>query len=102
MFPTEPFTYDGAVSIVYLRDFPLTDADRERYYVYEDGEIRGPYIDPRDGMNKAASDMLLGYARGAGQSCGKALMALLKAYLDDSIEESRLKEFESLGYEYIK
>ncbi len=102
VFPTEPFTYDGAVSIVYLRDFPLTDADRERYYVYEDGEIRGPYIDPRDGMNKAASDMLLGYARGAGQSCGKALMALLKAYLDDSIEESRLKEFESLGYEYIK
>ena len=102
VFPAEAFSYDGAVSIVCLRDFPLTDADRERYYVYEDGEIRGPYIDPRDGMSKAASDMLLGYAKGQSQGCAEVLMALLKAYLDDSIEESKLKEFESLGYEYLK
>lgn len=78
--PLEPFSYDGAISIVYLRNFPLTELEQGRYYVYSDGETRVPYVDPEDGISKAPDCGILGYSKGRQKGCGELLMEMLWDY----------------------
>ncbi|MCD7785535.1 MAG: hypothetical protein LUH18_08195 [Oscillospiraceae bacterium] len=87
--------YDGARSIVYAHDYSLADLDYQRYYTYESGEIRNPYIDPEDGLCKAATADLVLYSEGA--TCVDLMLELINVYIADDLDESELEALTSDG-----
>ena len=76
--------YKGAFSVVYLRDYPMSDADRWHYMGYEDGTITTTYLDPADGMSKSAVTDLVVYA--ADQSCVDLLTLAAPAMIAEELD----------------
>ena len=94
--------YSDPVSIVFLRDYPLTGRDQWHYYSYEDGSITTVLLDPADGMSKSAVDSLMGYS--ASHGCGQILLELAPVFTADMLDTDMLldlshKGIESLWYE---
>ncbi len=81
------FTY--AVSIVYLKDYPLGNGDEGSYYVWEDGTIRFPYIDPADGLCKSAIPEVA--ASSSALSCAELALKIAPIYISDALDETALQ-----------
>ena len=64
-------TYSGVMSMVSLRDYPMSADDRWHYHVYEDGSITSIYLDPASGLSQASVSDLLVYDE--EMSCGELL-----------------------------
>lgn len=64
--------YASPISIVYLRDYPMSQQDRWHYYAFESGEIATIFLDPADGMSKSSIDSLVSYSETAG--CAEILL----------------------------
>ena len=82
-------SYSSPMSIVSLRDFPLSDEDRWHYYSYANGGITTVFLDPADGVSKSAVDSLMAY--GESLSCGEILLRLAPVFTADSLDEGALK-----------
>lgn len=87
-------SHTGARSIVALRGYPLTNLDGDRYAVRRDGEIRVPYLDPADGLPRAAAADLVACAGDRG--CADILLALAPAYIADTLDRSALLALEGV------
>lgn len=87
--------YTGRKSIVYLRNYPMNSPDFQHYYEFEDGRIRMPYLDTKDGMERTALNNLVCYSADAG--CSEILMEMIPVYITDEFEESRLSEAKKRG-----
>ena len=88
--------YDRALSIVYLRDYPVNSSlDWQHYYVFRDGEIRTAYIDVADGYSKSAVNNLVSYSRESG--CAEVLLHVMPVYIRDRFEEEQLAELARKG-----
>lgn len=70
----DDFTYTGPMSIVTLRDYPLTEKDSLHYYQFVSGEIRTCYLDPADGKCKSTVHELT--ETSADKSCGELLLKI--------------------------
>ncbi|MCD8327122.1 MAG: hypothetical protein LUC90_10715 [Lachnospiraceae bacterium] len=83
--------YAGAVSCVYLHDYPLTDEDlTSRYYVYNDGEIRSLFIDPEDGCSKASVPELV--ACSETLSCEETALKAAGIFIAEEFDGEALAE----------
>lgn len=89
--------YDAALSTVSLRAYPASANDALRFYRYQDGSIRSPYLDLADGRCKSALDDLTAYSARCG--CGEILLKLLPVFVADSFDEAALT---ALGREDIQ
>ena len=86
-------TYSGAMSMICLRDYPMGSADRWHYYAYEDGSITSIYLDPADGLSKAAVTDLVVYDR--EMSCGELLTLAAPAMIAESFDAAPLAAAEA-------
>lgn len=77
-------SYTGPMSIVYLRGYPMNVLDSQHYYELEDGQVRSAYVDPADGLCRAACGDLLAYARDRG--CAETLLALRPVYVAEELD----------------
>lgn len=91
----ETLRFSTAVSLVYLHDYPLGDADAGNYYVREDGAIRFPYIDPADGLCKSAIPEIA--ASSAEMGCAEIALKLAPLYISNTLDEARLQALELEG-----
>lgn len=91
--------YSGAMSIVYLRDYPMGELDVLHYRERSDGRTVTAYVDPADGVSRAAASQLVAYS--AEESCAQVLMSVLDLYVADSLEEDALLALPSQGVELI-
>lgn len=82
--------YNGMYSIVNLKSFPLNDSDSSRYYTLDNGEIRPPYVDIKDGMPKCALPALTAYSSEKG--CGQVALAIADIYIAEYFDSNRLSE----------
>ena len=81
---------DGGAAVVSLRAFPAEAGDGN-YYVFRDGSVRGPHIDPEDGMAREAMPSLTGISKDL--TCGELLAKLLPLYIaPDFAPESALEK----------
>lgn len=80
--------YTGPMSIVNLRNYPMTDADRWHYFSYADGRITTTFVDPADGTSKSSTDNLVSYSGDAG--CAQILLEIAPIYLADELDETAL------------
>lgn len=81
--------YAGPMSIVSLRDYPMTTQDRWHYFAFSDGRIVTAYVDPADGVSKSALHNLLVYAPDAG--CAQLALEASAVYLQDAFRPEALQ-----------
>lgn len=93
------FSYTSPASIVYLRDYPLSEEDRWHYYGYENGDITTIFLDPADGVSKSAVDSLTGYSTSLG--CAEILLQLAPVFTADTLNRDELISLASTGIETI-
>ncbi len=80
--------YNKPISIVFLRNYPMSDQDQRHYYRFSNGRIVTSCIDPQDGMSKSAVDNVVSYSYQAG--CAEILMQLAPVYLQDTFHADAL------------
>ena len=93
--PAGVMRYSGTKSIVTLRSYPLSALDSERFYVRQDGQIRTAYLDPADGLTRAAANDLTAYSDAMG--CAELLLRLAPVYLADSLDPTALEALAGEG-----
>lgn len=91
------FNYQGPLSIVQLRSYPLS-GDSEAYYLYEDGTAVSLFLAP-DGICRTAVDCLTGYSPSSG--CARLALELSPVYLQDALEAQPLRELSRQGIHTI-
>lgn len=87
--------YQGPMSIVSLRDYPVSGQDADRFYRTESGEIRVPYVDPVDGRSRTAVPNLACYAGDKG--CGEILLEMAPVYIAEDFQKDALAGLEKEG-----
>lgn len=77
--PAANLHYQGPMSIVRMRDFPLNERDLLYYRALPGGEMRSCYLDPADALCKSAVDNLICYDREMG--CAQLLLEMIPVYI---------------------
>jgi len=80
--------YTGVRSIVYLRNYMMSEKDAYHYYEMDDGEIRTMYLDPADGLCKSAINDLVSYSE--EKSCAEVLLSVRDIYIAESLDTDKL------------
>ena len=91
--------YQGAISMVFLRNYMVNSLDIQHYYAFENGEVRTCYIDVSDGLCKEALDNFVCYSYDVG--CAEMLMNMQPIYVADTLDTARLKQLTEKKIEYI-
>lgn len=102
VYQAETMRYTGPESIVFLRGYPLNSLDSRHYYELADGQIRTPYLDIADGLNRSALDNLVMYSGDLG--CAELALRAAPVYIADSFREDALRALaeEGIGSIYFK
>lgn len=90
VYPAAVMEYEGAVSIVSLRDYKRNEQDQRWMYEYEDGVTRTSYLGLEDGRCKSALHDLTVCAKGKG--CAELLLSVIPYYLTSGDNGSLHKE----------
>lgn len=87
--------YQGPMSLVSLRAFPLNEADGQRYCRLQNGQIRTAYLDPRDGLCKSAVSALTCYSE--NRTCAQLAMEMGPIFIADALEPGALEQLAEEG-----
>ncbi|MBR4889544.1 MAG: hypothetical protein IKU17_10410 [Clostridia bacterium] len=90
VFMAATMQYSQPMSIVFLRNFPMTSRDSSDYFVYSDRTITTARVDPADGMSKSATDNLVVYGSGVG--CAEIALKAAPIYVCDTWNAASLQE----------
>ena len=91
--------YQGARSIVCLRDHAVEGLDGQRIYRLKNGEVRTAYLSPEDGLCRSAVHDLTGYSTGLG--CGEMALKLAPVYVADTLDAGALDGLAREGLQSI-
>lgn len=91
--------YTGAMSLVFLRNYPMNSLDEMHYYELADGQIRTPYVDAADGLSKTARNELVCFSQ--TQSCAQIALRVLPLYSTDSLDVRVLSELSPKGIDSV-
>ena len=86
-------TYEGPKSIVFFHAYQAGSPDTYRYYQYQDGTMRTPYLSASDGKDHTAASELIVYSGEYG--CADTLLAALSDYQAESLSGESLKTLAS-------
>lgn len=86
---SETLRFSDAVSLVYLKDYPIGNGDISNYYVREDGTIRFPYVDSADGLCKSSIPELA--ASSTTLSCAGIAIRVAPIFISETFDESALQ-----------
>lgn len=100
VYPAAVMEYTGPMSVVMLRDYPLSGLDVMHYYELSSGEIRTPYLDPADGRSRNAVHNLVCYAK--SKSCGETLLKIAPIYIADALQAEALERLTAEGIQSIR
>ncbi len=80
--------YAKPMSIVALRDYPMSDHDRWHYYAYDSGRIVTDFLDPTTCKSRAALDTLFSYSTELG--CAEILLEIAPVFTAETFESAVL------------
>ncbi len=87
IYPAAQMVYTGPAGIVELCAY---GTGGPYYYMFQNGEIRTPYLDTRDGLCKSAVADLICYSH--SRSCAEILLRMVPVYIADSFQAEKLTE----------
>lgn len=90
VYITGVMDYQGPMSIVVLRNYPLSDKDRWHYYAYESGAITTAMVDPADGLSKSATNNLVVYGKDKG--CAELLLKTAPVFVTEEFQSKPLQD----------
>lgn len=93
--PAAVMEYQGPKSLVYLRNYGISQLDQWHYYQYGSGEIRTPYLDVDDGLCKSSRNDLVCLSK--EQSCAQVLLQIIPVYIADSFQEEAVGKWREKG-----
>lgn len=85
----------GPQSMVYFRNYRMSDLDTLHYYSLSDGEVRTSYVDVIDGVSKEATDSF--YAYGKNRTCADVLMQAVSVYVAEELSAEAVRELAVKG-----
>lgn len=80
--------YGAPATIVFLRNYPMSNRDSGDYYLYSDETITHTFIDPADGFCRTATDNLVSY--GKDTSCAEVAMKLAPVFIGEAVDTDAL------------
>lgn len=92
--PVSTLSFAGETSVVFLRGYPPAES-AGGYYVYADGTIRSPYIDPAGGLDRTAIPEIAGYSFTKG--CADTAILLAGAFIGEGFSASSLEALANSG-----
>lgn len=100
VYPAGVMNYQGPRSMVYLRDYPLSEGDGRRMYRLETGEVRTSYLSPGDGRCKSAVHDLIVYSDRLG--CAEIALQAAPIYVTDTLNVSALERLADSGTQSVR
>lgn len=88
------FFYSAPLSIVSLRDYPMSEQDKWSYYAYGDGSFTSVYLD-MDGMSRSSLDGITAYSKEAG--CAEMALKLAPVFIADAFDAQALERLAEEG-----
>lgn len=76
--------YDQPMSIVFLRDYPMSSRDKWSYRTFADKWIVTSYADPTDGLYRCATDSLVAYS--TERTCGEIALAAAPLFIAEDLD----------------
>jgi len=89
MYCTEP------MAIVFLRNYPMVEADQWHYYAYASGDAVTAMLDPADGMSKSTVNDLVAYSR--QQGCAEVLLQTAPIWIAEELRPDALDALTGQG-----
>ena len=87
--------YGGPSAFVIARGYPVNDSDTDLYYLYRDGRVVTPYVDPADGLDHMPQEETVFY--GYSASCAEVLMKVYPTFLSGKLTEEEALKLASDG-----
>lgn len=91
--------YERPISIVSLRDYPMSQKDQFHYYAFQNGSVVSTLVDPTDGVSKSAIDSLVGYSYDLG--CAEILLRQTPVFVAETLDEAALAAMKAEGINSI-
>jgi len=95
IYQTAVMQCKGPQSMIYFRDYMMSDMDWQHYYVLSNGEMRTSYVDVADGLSKEATDSF--YAYGRNMTCAEVLLKAIPAYIAEELSEKIVEALAGTG-----
>ncbi|MCD7806238.1 MAG: hypothetical protein LUH19_02735 [Lachnospiraceae bacterium] len=83
------FSYEGPMSVVMMKNFPVYSTDDVSYYTYGNGETRYSYLSPDTGRCTSALPGLLCYS--ADVSSAEIMLEMMPVYISSEFGEESLE-----------
>lgn len=81
--------YDGPMSIVFLRAYPMGEQDRWHSYTFSTGETLSVMLNPQTGLPGNAAENLVCYGK---FSCGEILLRAERAFIGEELDTQALMD----------
>ena len=82
--------FEGGVNLVSMCAFPVNSRDEDRFYVFESGDVRHPYVSIDDGVCRACAASMAVYSKELG--CAEMAILAGQAFIDQELSEDRLTD----------
>lgn len=99
VYPPAELHYSGPMSLVRMRDYPLSQQDLRQYYKLRTGEFRTMYLDTADALCKSSVDTLLCYSREKG--CAQLLLEMIPVYIAGTFREEAIPALAKAGVQSV-
>ncbi len=87
--------YTGPAALVTLRAYPTGGDGLSRYYQWENGDIRTPFVDLSDGLCRTALPQLTCWSKTAG--CAEIALKMAPLYITDGFDPAPLEDLAGEG-----
>lgn len=94
VFPAALMNYNGRMSIVFMRNYPLNSLDDIRFYELKNGEIRTSYIDFY-GIPKSSVNNLVCFS--SGSSCAEIAVKAAEIFVSDIFDKTKIEKLADNG-----
>lgn len=84
--------YTKPMNIVSLRNYPVGGLDVLNYYELENGEIRTPYVDLKDGLCKSSVNNLVAFSE--TRSCAETALVAYGLYAAENFDKAAVSELQ--------
>ena len=87
--------YDTVMSIVFLRNYPMSSRDSGDYYLYSDRTITHGFIDLADGLCRTSTDNLVSYSESA--SCAQIALSIAPVFIGETVDTDAIAAMTGSG-----
>jgi hypothetical protein len=95
VIPAAVAKYRGNISMVFLRNYPMSTQDMTAFYAYSDGHYAHRYANPVTGKYESALSNLVSYAYNTG--CAEVALQMAEVFIAETFDEGRLYPMAEAG-----